>query len=150
VLGGWHGALVGGGVQMGGPWCWHLLPAAAAAAAAAAVKASDGGQRCGGEQACQSISRTSRRCTTPPHLQPQAVAYEFNTEFSQVLAQRADFYSSDPAADTINRVRGEISQVRALSKGLGLGLGRLAAGARLPPPFAAVCFPLRPAAERLG
>lgn len=42
----------------------------------------------------------------------EAVAYEFNTEFSQVLAQRAAFYSSDPAADTINRVRGEISQVK--------------------------------------
>ncbi|GBF93600.1 hypothetical protein Rsub_06320 [Raphidocelis subcapitata] len=42
----------------------------------------------------------------------EAVAYEFNTEFSAVLAQRADFYSSDPAADTINRVRGEISQVK--------------------------------------
>jgi hypothetical protein len=41
------------------------------------------------------------------------VAYEFNTDFSAVLAQRAEFYSSDPAADTINRVRGEISQVGA-------------------------------------
>lgn len=42
----------------------------------------------------------------------EAVAYEYNTEFSQVLAQRADYYSSDPAADTINRVRGEIAQVK--------------------------------------
>lgn len=46
----------------------------------------------------------------------QAVAYEFNTEFGQTLGQRADYYSSDPAADTINRVRGEISQVRAGKK----------------------------------
>lgn len=42
----------------------------------------------------------------------EAVAYELNTEFSPVLRARADFYSSDPAADTINRVRGEISQVK--------------------------------------
>lgn len=49
------------------------------------------------------------RLSVPSTL--QAVAYEYNTEFSQVLAQRTDFYSSDPAADTINRVRGEISQV---------------------------------------
>lgn len=41
----------------------------------------------------------------------QAVAYEFNTEFSRVLSQRMTFFSNDPSADTINRVKGEILQV---------------------------------------
>eukprot|EP00877_Chromochloris_zofingiensis_P005730 jgi/Chrzof1/15158/Cz09g29140.t1 len=42
----------------------------------------------------------------------EAVAYEFNTEFSRVLSQRMTFFSNDPSADTINRVKGEILQVK--------------------------------------
>jgi vesicle-associated membrane protein 7 len=42
----------------------------------------------------------------------QAVAYEFNGSFSTVLAQRMTYFNSDPGADVIDRVRGEISQVR--------------------------------------
>lgn len=35
---------------------------------------------------------------------PQAVAYEYNTEFSRVLADRAAYFS-DPSSDAINRVK---------------------------------------------
>jgi hypothetical protein len=39
------------------------------------------------------------------------VAYECNTDFAPVLASRMDFFSNDPSADAINRVKGEILQV---------------------------------------
>eukprot|EP00775_Hariotina_reticulata_P008410 gene8410-8594_t len=42
----------------------------------------------------------------------QAVAYEYNTDFSQVLQQRMEYYSTNANADVINRVRGEITQVK--------------------------------------
>ena len=42
-----------------------------------------------------------------------AVAYEYNTEFSRVLAERLRFFATDPAADTISRVQGELLEVRA-------------------------------------
>ncbi|KAF8061160.1 VAMP713 [Scenedesmus sp. PABB004] len=42
----------------------------------------------------------------------QAAAYELNGTFGAVLGQRMAFFSSDPAADTIGRVRGEIMQVK--------------------------------------
>ncbi|KAG2502181.1 hypothetical protein HYH03_000668 [Edaphochlamys debaryana] len=41
----------------------------------------------------------------------EAVAYEYNTEFSRVLAERAAFFS-DPSADTISRVKGELQEVK--------------------------------------
>lgn len=41
-----------------------------------------------------------------------ALAYAMNDEFSRVLSQQIDFYSNDPNADRINRIRGEMSQVR--------------------------------------
>ncbi|KAL5224306.1 hypothetical protein ABZP36_010945 [Zizania latifolia] len=41
-----------------------------------------------------------------------ALAYSMNDEFSRVLSQQMDYYSNDPNADRINRMRGEISQVR--------------------------------------
>ncbi len=41
-----------------------------------------------------------------------AAAYELNTEFAPVLAQRMDYFSNDPNADTINRVRGGINEVK--------------------------------------
>ncbi|MEW5303827.1 MAG: hypothetical protein WDW36_006481 [Sanguina aurantia] len=43
-----------------------------------------------------------------------AVAYEYNSEFSRVLQERMTYYSSDPAADTINRVKGEILEVKGI------------------------------------
>lgn len=46
------------------------------------------------------------------HVCQEAVAYEFNTEFARVLAQRMDFYSNDPSADSINRVKGELVEVK--------------------------------------
>jgi hypothetical protein len=52
----------------------------------------------------------SSPCPAPP-THTQAVAYEYSTEFGPVLAQRMAFFCSDPAADTINRVKGEILQV---------------------------------------
>ena len=41
-----------------------------------------------------------------------AVAYEFDESFSAVIQQRMEYFSKDRSADTINRVRGEISEVR--------------------------------------
>uniref|UniRef100_J3MBQ9 V-SNARE coiled-coil homology domain-containing protein n=1 Tax=Oryza brachyantha TaxID=4533 RepID=J3MBQ9_ORYBR len=41
-----------------------------------------------------------------------SLAYGMNDEFSRVLSQQMDYYSNDPNADRINRMRGEISQVR--------------------------------------
>jgi hypothetical protein len=49
-----------------------------------------------------------------PLLLLQAVAYEFNAPFSTVLAQRMTYFNNDPGADVIDRVRGEISQVRGV------------------------------------
>ncbi|KAH7659954.1 Synaptobrevin protein [Dioscorea alata] len=40
------------------------------------------------------------------------LAYAMNDEFSRVLSQQMDFYSGDPNADRINRIKGEMSQVR--------------------------------------
>jgi vesicle-associated membrane protein 7 len=37
----------------------------------------------------------------------QAIAYEYNSDFSRQLAQRMDFWSNDPQADAIGRVRNE-------------------------------------------
>ncbi|KAF8400607.1 hypothetical protein HHK36_013906 [Tetracentron sinense] len=41
-----------------------------------------------------------------------ALAYAMNDEFSRVLSQQMDYYSNDPNADRINRLKGEMSQVR--------------------------------------
>lgn len=35
-----------------------------------------------------------------------------NDEFSRVLSQQMEYYSNDPNADRINRLKGEMSQVR--------------------------------------
>ncbi|OEL27871.1 Vesicle-associated membrane protein 714 [Dichanthelium oligosanthes] len=40
-----------------------------------------------------------------------ALAYAMNDEFSRVLHQQMEFYSSNPNADTLNRLRGEIHTV---------------------------------------
>lgn len=39
-----------------------------------------------------------------------APAYAVNDEFSRVLHQQMEFFSSSPSADTINRVRGEVNE----------------------------------------
>ncbi|KAK9268744.1 hypothetical protein L1049_000505 [Liquidambar formosana] len=41
-----------------------------------------------------------------------APAYAMNDEFSRVLSQQMDHYSNDPNADSLNRLKGEMSQVR--------------------------------------
>ncbi|KAK1316856.1 hypothetical protein QJS10_CPA05g01387 [Acorus calamus] len=41
-----------------------------------------------------------------------ALAYAMNDEFSRILSQQMEYYSNDPNADRINRIRGEMSQVR--------------------------------------
>lgn len=46
-------------------------------------------------------SRSTLSCTSPL----QALAYECNSTFSRVLAERMTFYATDPSADTINRVK---------------------------------------------
>ncbi|KAL6530709.1 hypothetical protein OROGR_014569 [Orobanche gracilis] len=43
-----------------------------------------------------------------------AQAYEMNDDFSRVLSQQMDYYSKDPNADRINRIKGEMSQVRSV------------------------------------
>ncbi|PPS04280.1 hypothetical protein GOBAR_AA16395 [Gossypium barbadense] len=40
-----------------------------------------------------------------------APAYAMNDEFSRVLHQQMEFFSSSPSADTLNRVRGEIRSI---------------------------------------
>ena len=41
-----------------------------------------------------------------------APAYAHNAEFSKVLEERMEYYSNNEKADTINRVRGGISEVK--------------------------------------
>ncbi|MCO5557720.1 hypothetical protein L7F22_011291 [Adiantum nelumboides] len=41
-----------------------------------------------------------------------ALAYAMNDEFSRVLAHQMEYFSNDPSADSINRMKGEINQVR--------------------------------------
>lgn len=43
-----------------------------------------------------------------------APAYAVNDEFSRVLHQQMEFFSSSPSADTINRVRGEVNEIRTI------------------------------------
>ncbi|KAH9610840.1 hypothetical protein KSS87_005287 [Heliosperma pusillum] len=43
-----------------------------------------------------------------------APAYAMNDEFSRVLSQQMEYYSNDPSADRINRLKGEMSQVRTV------------------------------------
>jgi vesicle-associated membrane protein 7 len=43
-----------------------------------------------------------------------ALAYAMNDEFSRVLHQQMEYFSSKPNVDAINRVKGEISEVRAV------------------------------------
>lgn len=39
-----------------------------------------------------------------------AFAYAMNDEFSRVLHQQMEYFSSNPSADTLNRVRGEVNE----------------------------------------
>ena len=41
-----------------------------------------------------------------------ALAYAYNTEFSRILHQQMEYFSFNPNADVINRVRGEVSEVK--------------------------------------
>ncbi|XP_028760804.1 vesicle-associated membrane protein 711-like [Neltuma alba] len=43
-----------------------------------------------------------------------APAYAMNDEFCRALAQRMDYYSTDPNADRLNRLKGEMTQVRSV------------------------------------
>ncbi|CAN0900501.1 Vesicle-associated membrane protein 714 [Linum grandiflorum] len=45
---------------------------------------------------------------------PYAPAYAMNDEFSRVLHQQMEFFSSNPTADTLNRVRGEVGDCTQL------------------------------------
>ncbi|XP_074574302.1 vesicle-associated membrane protein 711-like [Curcuma longa] len=51
------------------------------------------------------VKTYGRACHTAP-------AYAMNDEFSRVLSQQIDYYSNDPNADRMNRIKGEMSQVR--------------------------------------
>lgn len=51
-----------------------------------------------------------------------ALAYTMNDEFSRVLSKQMDYYSNDPNADQINRMRGEIDQVFPLGILTGFGI----------------------------
>mmetsp|Transcript_42458 Transcript_42458/g.85432 ORF Transcript_42458/g.85432 Transcript_42458/m.85432 type:complete len:220 (-) Transcript_42458:69-728(-) len=41
-----------------------------------------------------------------------AVAYEMNKTFGKVLVERMEFYNSNPEADKVRKVRGEVDEVR--------------------------------------
>jgi len=41
-----------------------------------------------------------------------ALAYAYNTEFSRVLRQQMEYYSTNPNADSINKVKSEIAEVK--------------------------------------
>mmetsp|Transcript_3647 Transcript_3647/g.9151 ORF Transcript_3647/g.9151 Transcript_3647/m.9151 type:complete len:226 (-) Transcript_3647:317-994(-) len=41
-----------------------------------------------------------------------ALAYAYNTEFSRVLRQQMEYFSTNPNADAINRVKSEIAEVK--------------------------------------
>jgi len=41
-----------------------------------------------------------------------ALAYAYNTEFSRVLRQQMEYFSSNPNADSINKVKSEIAEVK--------------------------------------
>jgi len=43
-----------------------------------------------------------------------ALAYGMNADFSRVLQNQMDYYSNNPNADRINRVRGEIDEVKSV------------------------------------
>lgn len=43
-----------------------------------------------------------------------APAYAFNAEFSRVLSRKMEHYSTSSAADTLSRVREEISEVKSI------------------------------------
>ncbi|KAL0735324.1 hypothetical protein Bca4012_011534 [Brassica carinata] len=43
-----------------------------------------------------------------------APAYAMNDEFSRVLHQQMEFFSSNPNVDALNRVRGEVSEIRSV------------------------------------
>ncbi|GAB4859800.1 hypothetical protein Ancab_011280 [Ancistrocladus abbreviatus] len=43
-----------------------------------------------------------------------APAYAMNDEFSRVLHQQMEFFSSNPSVDTLNRVRGEVNEIRTI------------------------------------
>lgn len=52
--------------------------------------------------------------THPHHPSEQALAYAYNTEFSRVLHQQIEYFSSNPSADAITRVKGDISEVKSV------------------------------------
>lgn len=49
-----------------------------------------------------------------------APAYAMNDEFSRVLHQQMEFFSSNPSVDALNRVRGEVGEASNLKKSLSL------------------------------
>lgn len=51
-----------------------------------------------------------------------AKAYAMNDEFSRVLSQQLEYYSNDPSADRINRIKGEMNEVSDFSVYLSHGL----------------------------
>jgi len=47
-----------------------------------------------------------------------APAYAMNDEFSRVLHQQMEFFSSNASADTLNRVRGEVGEASTFQRKL--------------------------------
>lgn len=45
---------------------------------------------------------------------PYSPAYAMNDEFSRVLHQQMEFFSSNPSADTLSRVQGEVGEIRTI------------------------------------
>ncbi|XP_075520026.1 vesicle-associated membrane protein 714 [Primulina tabacum] len=47
-------------------------------------------------------------------IAPYSPAYAMNDEFSRVLHQQMEFFSSNPSADTLSRVQGEVGEIRTI------------------------------------
>jgi vesicle-associated membrane protein 7 len=43
-----------------------------------------------------------------------AAAFAMNEDFARVLSKQMDFYSTNPNADKLSRVRGEIDEVKSV------------------------------------
>ena len=62
------------------------------------------------------LEETQQRffATFPSATAQGAKAYEYEAQFSPVLRERMHFWSHDPSADAINRVRGAVADVKSV------------------------------------
>lgn len=75
-----------------------------------------------------------------PSPASQALAYAYNTEFSRVLHQQMEYFSSNPSADAITRVKGDISEVKSV---MVENIDKVGERAPSPSPWRRACVGLR-------